>query len=894
MHSTDLKNYMGGLKQLPTLPPVASKLIETAGQSDCSIEEVSRLIQSDQSVAAKILRLANSAHFGSSRQVTTIDRAVTLLGLDLVRNSALSIMIYNVMKTSSSDLFHLDEFWRHSAACAIFGEQLARRMGYPRPQEIFLAGLMHDMGKLVFVNWNRPKLEQAISDALADRRRLLEVEEEQIGMGHTRAGKIIMEYWNFPDNLVKAAWLHHQPYAQLKAHANGEIAGIVHCANSLCHLQRFGDSGNPLPDMSMDEVMQATGLTNEQLTDLSAQAMERLEDLSKCFDWDADPVQLYLSAVSRANDELARMNVQMAGKNRRLVEQHSLLEAICELQQQLSANVPLGNALERIVQSLGKALPFQRVMGFLILEREGLIEGCLKRGEKGDVEKISLPLEPAEKLELKNLNSGQSFSLIEKAALRLGEGLAVASEIMEALKSANMIVLPLEAGGIVLGQLVVQFGNNYQSTNETVELLGQYSRAAVMALERVMLFERLEQQSDDMARMARKGQETQSRLNQAERLASVGRLAAGAAHEINNPLAAISAQAQLMLRRTKDEKNTKSLDAVIEQCNRISKIIGDLMGFARPAEPKIEPTLIKTVIDNALSVIENRIRVAGIEIKKEYEKDLPLIQADAKQLEQVFLNLAVNAMQAMDKGGSILFRVTNVKDRRQVRIDVSDTGPGIDSKIANAIFDPFFTTKEEGEGTGLGLAICHSIVESHQGKITVSSQPGKGTTFTILLPAGSVSSVESIRQKQKSPALKAVEGGDKGAGQVLIIDDEEALRLVLSESCRHEGYDVDTAVDGMEGLEKLSRKHYDCVLLDLRMPRKEGMEVLEVTRKKAPDIPVIVISGLARENELKAAMDAGAFASFKKPFNIGEILGTLKRAIKTRKNRTQRSNNQTA
>ncbi len=315
-----------------------------------------------------------------------------------------------------------------------------------------------------------------------------------------------------------------------------------------------------------------------------------MEEISGYFNWTGCTQEIYLSAVSRANQELAELHLELVSRNRRIQDQQAILQAICGMQEALPAAVGIGRALEKVVVQLAAALPHRRLMCFLIHQREGVVEGGLKEGESGRLQRVVLPLEDRMEDRLRSIQPREQFSLIEKAVLRLGQGLEVAAEIAAALRSANLVVLPLEAGGLTIGQILLEMESSRQASEETISLLRQYARAAFVALERILLFEALEQQADDLARMARQGQETQKRLYQAERLASVGRLAAGAAHEINNPLAAISAQAQLMLRRAETDKDKNSLGAIVDQCNRISKIISDLMGFARPAEPRIEPT----------------------------------------------------------------------------------------------------------------------------------------------------------------------------------------------------------------------------------------------------------------------------------------------------------------
>jgi len=891
MSSDEIKRFIENLQQLPTLPPIAIKLLDIIEDRKSSLRDMARLIESDQALASKVLRIANSAQFGHSREVSTVERATLVLGLDLVRSVALSVIVFDLFRTADGREFNLVEFWRHSAACAAASELFARQFGFPHPQEAFVAGLLHDLGKLVFVQWNREEYEKAIVETNGSHTRLLEVEEARFGIGHAQAGKMLMEYWRFPPVLVSAAWLHHQPLAQFGAHPRDQLAFIVQCANNLCRIQRFGASGNPAGEFDLEQLEQVSELSAEALNRVSSEVLRRVEEISKYFDWEGSTPQLYLSAVSRANEELARLNLELTHKSRQLMLQQLVMATTCRLQEALPVPMSVGKALEKVVELLSEAVPHRLLMGFLLHKRESVVECRLKVGAQGPIESMVLPLEPGLTDQLGQLKSGEQLSRVEQAMLRLGDGLALGAEVTEALRSARLILLPLESGGVTLGQILLEpetpsgrhLGEPLPGplSPESLDLLRGYARAAALALERILLFETLEEQAEDLARMARKAQTAQAQLYQSDRLASVGRLAAGAAHEINNPLAAISAQAQLLLRRVKEEKDRRSLQVILDQSTRISKIISDLMGFARPAEPKIEPTLVKGVIERALGVVEGRIKVAGVEVRKEFQADLPLIAADAKQLEQVFLNLTMNALQAMKSGGTLTIRLGLEEPPGRLHIEFSDTGVGIEPKDLPSIFDPFYTTKKEGEGMGLGLAICHSIIESHRGQITASSEPGRGTTFTILLPLGGASEARRL-QSDLSRQLRSIpEERRASAGSILVVDDEEALRTVLAESLSSEGFSVDLASDGTEGLDCLSRTTYDVMLLDLRMPRLEGMELLSTVRRTAPRMPVIVISGLAHEHEFKAAREAGAFACLKKPFDVDEVLRTVRRAMKS-------------
>jgi len=228
--------------------------------------------------------------------------------------------------------------------------------------------------------------------------------------------------------------------------------------------------------------------------------------------------------------------------------------------------------------------------------------------------------------------------------------------------------------------------------------------------------------------------EMQSHLIQSEKLASLGKLAAGVAHEINNPLGGILIYSHLLLEETKkDTPEYENLRKIVKETTRCKDIVKGLLEFARPKEPEMAPTDINDVVDRALSIFERQALFQNIKLHKNYS-DLPRIVADGAQLQQVFTNIIVNAAEAMDGSGALTIRTWLDTMNECIRIEFTDTGHGIKKEDKERLFEPFFTTKEVGKGTGLGLAISYSIVQKHQGLIEVESEPGQGSTFTVILP----------------------------------------------------------------------------------------------------------------------------------------------------------------
>ncbi len=877
----ELKRFIDNLKQLPTISPIALRIVEVSGEEGSSIGEITKLIESDQALSAKILQISNYTLAKSDRQgeARTVKHAAAILGMDMIRSIALSLIVVNLFESSSDKAFNVVEFWRHSAACAIAGELLARKFAYPQPEEAFIAGLLHDLGKLIFFHWKKTEYGIVVQEAKLAKTRLLEYEEKNFKIGHSQAAKLLMEYWNFPQPLINAAWLHHQPISEFGSNRKEQLPFIIKCANVLCHMQRFGDGGNSIADLDSEQLRMVTGLSSEEIDSLSSEVLSLFEEVAKNYDWKGDTPDLYLSAVSRANQELFQKQIELREVKQQLIIQQNLNKLRHELHESLSITMPVIKALGKVVDMLGEVIPYKRIMGFVLMQDKEIMEGWLKLNTKSSGEPIILSLNEEEARNVKHMRLREQISFIEHAIEKLEGVLSVGSEVLKALHSENLKVQPMYIGGKTIGLIMIELEPFNWSQHEKSIFLRAYALTAATEIDRLIMIESMDQQMEERAQNARKIEDLQTRVCKAEQLSSVGLLTAGAAHEINNPLAAISIEAQLLLKSINDEKQRNSVQSIINQTTRISKIINDLIGIAKPVEPMPELTDIELIINNILEILESRIALSDIKVIKNIEPNMPQINVDPKQMEKVFLNLTINAIQAMEKSGELIINVKTVKDKEMLQIEFSDTGMGIEANNISKIFDPFYSSKKEGERSGLGLTICKSIVKRHNGEINVSSEPGQGSTFSIYLPLcseGSSNFVAETTTESQHPETRI----DEGDISVLIADDEIMIREPLTKALTAEGYQVDSAVDGAECLDKLNKSFFDVILLDLRMPEKDGLEVLETIKAGAPPAPqVIVITGISNKNELDAAKDAGAFACIKKPFDINELLSSIKSAI---------------
>ena len=312
-------------------------------------------------------------------------------------------------------------------------------------------------------------------------------------------------------------------------------------------------------------------------------------------------------------------------------------------------------------------------------------------------------------------------------------------------------------------------------------------------------------------------------LLQAEKLAALGQTISGVAHELNNPLATILTWAERLSQRPPgeiDEKTRRGLETILSESERAAKIVRNLLTFARKRQSTRAMVDLNHVVRETLALRSYEQRITNITIVDALAAGLPQVFADAHQLQQVLLNLIINAEQAMltaNGRGTLVVRSWHDVEREAIVLEINDDGPGIPEELQPKIFDPFFTTKEVGKGTGLGLTVAYAIVQEHGGRIRLASRPESGASFYIELPVSGTPLQRPPVAPQKSDFAALI------GSTVLVVEDEPALAAAVSEALTDAGFVVDRAGDGEEALRYVSATSYELIICDLKMPKVDGM-----------------------------------------------------------------------
>jgi PAS domain S-box-containing protein len=381
--------------------------------------------------------------------------------------------------------------------------------------------------------------------------------------------------------------------------------------------------------------------------------------------------------------------------------------------------------------------------------------------------------------------------------------------------------------------------------------------------------------------------ELERQLFQAQKMESIGMIAGGIAHDLNNVLTPITISIQLLRDNLADQRAQQILNTLELNANRGADIVKQVLTFARGAEAEFTTVHPKKLIEEISNIVDHTFP-KGIKVNSEIEEGVEYIQGNLTQLHQVLLNLCLNSRDAMPSGGELTLHadMNEVSSRHArlypwvkpgvfARISVSDTGEGMSPQVQEKIFEPFFTTKKVGQGTGLGLSVVHSIIKSHHGFVEVESKTGKGSTINVYLPVDAA----ILSRAERTPEVEVL----RGHGElVLVTDDEESIRMLTREILESHNYKVLTAKDGTEALQ-LFKDHKDeikVILTDMIMPEMDGITTIQSIRSLDEIVPIIATSGLATEEPLlDESIKSKIQASVPKPFTGPDLLRVISRLL---------------
>jgi two-component system, cell cycle sensor histidine kinase and response regulator CckA len=455
-------------------------------------------------------------------------------------------------------------------------------------------------------------------------------------------------------------------------------------------------------------------------------------------------------------------------------------------------------------------------------------------------------------------------------------------DIVARLGNRTIINLPLRLLDKPFGALGVgTFGDEgvRPPTAEDLEYLVGMASQVVVAAGRIRFLE-------ERARAAEEKVSYERRVAQMQKLESLGLLAGGIAHDFNNLLTVILTTASALAATAPDETTRADAEVLVATAERGRALTRQLLAMSRSQPLRLEVLDLNRRLASLTDILA-RVLPATIEVELACAEKLPAVEADASQLDQVLMNLCINARDAMPKGGRLTLMTEEVmadaafvkghpwaKPGRYVLATVTDTGIGMAAAVRERVFEPFFTTKTEGAGTGLGLAVAYGIVVRHGGMLSCQSEPGAGARFLVYLP---------VRGRAVSAAGVMLEGAVAGGHErILVAEDDAGVRGVIGRVLRGAGYAVELVTDGVAACEAARKADYDLVLLDVIMPAMTGPDALREIRSLHPGVRFVLSSGYVGDTSALALVEAGDATMLEKPYDPDTLLRTVRHVLDRR------------
>ncbi len=732
------------VEDLPTLSPVAVRVLQVSSSPEADIADITRLIESDPALTSRLLRLCRRADKVTASEITTVQRAIVLLGLDAVRSTMLSVEIYGILcgGIGSAGTARLDEriggadarvfdgqgFWRHSLGVACAAEILAERARgavHVPPDEAFLCGLLHDLGKLALdrvLPRAFARCVQLSEDRLED---LAAIERRVIGLDHHTAGKRLAEHWGLPHAVQDVIWLHDHPAVSLPEVPHRALVSIVTIARAVTRSLHVGWSGSGDTPPDPAELCASHGLDPATCRDVESELFERFAQRSAHLGLEeAGDGDLLLESIVRANHRLGRLNARLGERARERDDLRRVVEAVAAFHDPHARPTSLASAMRSVARG---AIELTGARHALLLWRPRL-------GADWQLHEFSpegLPIEsrsmgrPPAALDETAGSAGAAMSLLRWVGAHLGPQVDLdALHVIGLLRGPGPAAMLLHDGGPAIAD-----GAGVEA------LVGVWGGALAAGAQHDGARRLGEQLADSRRRLAA----AQTALVERESMARLGELAAGAAHEMNNPLTVISGKAQMLAAQLGPTAEGESAEVIAKAADRLSDLITSLHLFADPPEPRRSPVDVPTMLKAAARVARERFAAArggdvspgpGITVRCE---DCPPAWIDDGQVGQALAELLLNALEA-EPANIVELRAFVEPGDGRLMLSVRDDGNGMSERAVRHACDPFFSEKPAGRQVGLGLSRARRLVDLHGGELRIDSAIDVGTTVTIALP----------------------------------------------------------------------------------------------------------------------------------------------------------------
>ena len=721
------------LAGLSTLPAVAANLLGQMSDTTFDPVQLADTIQSDPALTARVLALANQEQIPFTSE-PTVAEAIVKLPLSLLREAIISVKVFEVLDLSrdldAKRILPRRKMALHSLATGCCAGQLAELILPPgQRQTAYLAGLLHDIGKCALDEVMPKSFEQMASEASAAGVSLVQIEQKHLGLDHTVLGKRLAQKWQLPEAIVSGIWLHHCDAMTLAAELpDVQIARIVALADHMARRSDIGQSGSCDTPEQIEEIAALLSITPEQIEAVSKSLPQKVQEKSAVLGLDD------VSVTANYYTMIQKTATQLAHDNRKL--SLSSADSI-----QLAGQVALIEDFLKEVDESASALDLAQ--SFAIGWKNQMQTGLTGLYVIPDSTEPYVEMAVADRqgaIEIKSLNMPEGIPAVPQAfrttcaVLPLADG---AKWIVEQLSSdfnPDMIYMtPLRMGEKDVGVL---FFEVFSKTDDllTAEQALPACQVAAAAIAMTLSGQKNVELAERFVGLMSTLRQTRTKLAKTQSLAGLAEMAAGAAHELNNPLAVISGRAQLLLAEEQDENKKQMLGQIQLRTEEIYQIVSDLMTFARPNQPDKQAVSVSDLIQKAIDKTCKACGLKSVEAEITGADNCGNVYVDIHQTTQALSCILTNALQSYKgESGPVWIECSQAEENGAVVV-IRDTGCGMDTVTLEKATQPFFSFRPAGRRRGMGLAQTQRLLSLNDSTIKLASEPKKGTTATVTLP----------------------------------------------------------------------------------------------------------------------------------------------------------------
>lgn len=736
-----LEAILAGIDRLPTLPTVATRLLSISSAEDVNLDEIIHLIESDPAMSTTILRMCRTADKGLGDRITTVRRAVIMLGLETVQVAALSVHVFDqLQKDDHEGAFDFNGFWVHSLTVACAAESIARAhpsMGVS-PDEAYLAGLLHDLGKIA-LDLILPKAYERVLEMAAKKRcALCLIERTMLGLDHHTAGKRLAEHWGLPEKIRDAIWLSDQIPETVPSGPSKPLVSIVTLAESWArdlHLGWCGNFGDPHDPYHLAI---SVGVDPDFFKNSASDVIESVAQRGEILGLNEHTnQQLLIESLTGANRRLASLNVELRTKSTASDTSKQVLEALEVFVDSLAHDATPEQVYQAMVQSAAKLIGTERAAVIfqhtpsapwrsMMIDQGQIIQRPVRVDAPSAGDEPIRPAQLAESGIVASLDLSRLDWLRELfASVRdAGMPLLIGPNVNQSSSGPSYLIVMPKIG---------KTSDQFIHTPEFQRVRMFWTRSLIQSI----AMEESRRVGEELASANHAMAALRKEMTSKESLVQLGRLAAGAAHEMNNPLSVILGRSQQLFERVGTKKERDIARTIADSAQQLSDLISSLQMIADPPKPHMQPGDPVLLVREAIEIARQRCHTQGIRARVHFKTEkgfIDPVNMDIPLLAQAIAEPIINAIQS-EPGALVTVSIEPDLDFGRLSIRISDQGRGFSEETINMAFDPFFSDLPAGRRSGLGLSRARGLIELHRGEIELGNRSGgKGGLVVVHLP----------------------------------------------------------------------------------------------------------------------------------------------------------------